>query len=1454
MANGVKNYKIVINGLQESINAVESLNKQLDALEQRINALQTKSINISGGGSASSRTSTKSQLSEEERLAKQIEQIDKKRQAYSKEIYQNYLAAKDVLKETVNDQKQIAASERLQANNYTYTMEGLKQKLADIKQVMQTSEIGSDMFQKYTKEANDLTNKLKELEQAYGQFGRNVGNYKSAAEGFKQLEIEVNGVVRSFANARQAYITLKNERDTMALMGQRETKEFKALDETVKTLASDIKDMSMSSTAMDNILDTMSSFSSMAGIGVGLTQLFGFDDTVFSDSMQKLTSLLLIVKSFETLAKQWQAGEGLFAKMFKPMSEWIDKWAEKKGEETARKYIEGLIKESGKSGDDLRQALATIGTEYEDSLISDMLLGKELSGEISTPEDYAKSFNELKETFAALTKEEKALMYVTEVLNVRVETFDGRIKKVFKFATSAVKLLGKALLTLGGIFTSLVISEALDIIVNFFKTLNSGKIISDRAEASMKALNREFEEQKNILSSNYLKGAITDEQYLTSIYEKQAEVLAQQIALLNDRSKKLEDRGVWGTGLFAQTKGVEFNGQRLDEESGAKLRSGYITQLKLVVNSIGEVEEEWKKCNEAIKEGKDYLDKWGTGIGSWFVTLKDTEEVMRGLGNIRLSDFIAQFGELNQKAKDNKISAEQYAEELAKLKKEMNSNEILNSVIANLDKYIPDEGVRETVQNIINEITRLDDAFNMTSPQQIHHWEQVRIDAMKDGWEKTKAQIKENERWEIVQEGKTAKQKALIQAKYHRQYLDALEKHNKEAVAKRKELDKQLQDADNQLIALRIENMKAGMDKEIAELENQRRLELQKLANDAKGNPYIKANEMSVEINKKYDQKILDAKRKWAFDMLRVYEDLANRIQQFNKSTFETEVGTASSNINDRTINQKQSVGYEYITPSNYDNSRNLEEYYKKILDIEKNAANKEAQIQQERLDKELEYNKKEEELRHARLIDENGGEYVQQLRAGLITQEQYNKLIEDEKLAHNARMNALDKEYAAQSNQVTTENLQTNQKLYSDYYGKIIEDIERDKSKIDEIMSKQPVTDKAGWGVVNISKTNSNYNTALSQYDELKNKIIQKQQELDAALKAKTISPEDFAIRKRDLDSEVKAIDEAVTVVRERQKELIANFIQSIQMYIQAATQSFNQIMQAVWQMEDNEFDDEQERLDKWNDELDKALDKQQNIIEQHKSSIESIEDELATSRGDRRQHLIDQLNAEIEAQRRAQAEEERIQREKERAEKKQEELDLKRRKAEYKRNLTQAIVNGAMAVTMAAINKWPIPAIPMMALAASTTAAQIAIMASNKPYAKGGVLEGKSHAEGGIPIPGTGIEVEGKEYVVRKKSTTPNIDLLDYINKSERKLSLDDFIKFYGGKVRKNVTSMSPGRKYADGGALPVINDSYSFDDRLLSAFERYAERPSVVSVVDINNRQSAVKNVRVLAGLSD
>ena len=81
MAN--KTYSIQINGLQESIKAVDALSASLESLEKKIKALEGKAVNVgskvsSGGGEKSS---SKAALSEEEKLERQNAQIDEKRVA-----------------------------------------------------------------------------------------------------------------------------------------------------------------------------------------------------------------------------------------------------------------------------------------------------------------------------------------------------------------------------------------------------------------------------------------------------------------------------------------------------------------------------------------------------------------------------------------------------------------------------------------------------------------------------------------------------------------------------------------------------------------------------------------------------------------------------------------------------------------------------------------------------------------------------------------------------------------------------------------------------------------------------------------------------------------------------------------------------------------------------------------------------------------------------------------------------------------------------------------------------------------------------------------------------------------------------------------------------------------------------------------------------------------------------
>lgn len=1365
-----KVYSIVINGVQESANAVESLNKQLSELENRIKALEKSSVKInassSGGGSTSS--GSKSSLNEEEKLAKQIEQIDTKRQAYSKEIYQNYLAAKDVLDETVKDQKQISAQERLQANNYTNTMAGMKQELKDLKIVMNGTDLGDDAFKQMSQRAGELTNKLKEIEQAYGQYGRNVGNYASA---FDKIRVSVGNTVREYDNYKKAVKELKQERFQLSQTLGQESEQYKEIDKALKQLESDYNDLNKSSKFMDNLLDTMQSFTALASVGQGVSALFGFDDNEIQKSIQKLVALQNVLKGIETIQLQMQRGEGL-------------------------------------------GALFAKGSSSVDNFVA------KLTG--------------AKVTMDGLTASSRA-------------------------ATVAVRGLSMALKGIGIGLLIALIPKVIDGITNIGKDMDSTAKQTKRLDEAFASLNSKFKDRNDLLASSYLRGEISDEQLLSKSYQEQSYYLGEQIQLLRERAALMNQQsegGFFSMKFFDSfTKGGGFTGERIN---GSKTVESYswlsdlIPQLSITVKNIKEVEDEFKKCQEAIRDTEDYFTKWGNGLGDWvnslFTTVADTDRVMTSLGNIRISEFVASFGEANQKFKDGKISAEEFAKEIGKLKSELNSSDVLRSVIANLDKYIPDEGVREAVNNIINQIIRLDDAFNMTSPEQIHHWMQVRIDAMAEGTEKIKAQIDADERYEIQQYGKTQEQINLIHAKYNRKRQDELKKYNEQAKEKAKKQANELEAVERELNAARIEMMKEGLDKQLAQLEEERRQRLQK----AKDNG-IRVGELTVAINNLYDKKVADAKKKWAADILKTYQDLYQNIQQINRSTFSMEVENAQTKVENRSTQQKQDVGYSMIDESNFDDSKNLEEYYKKVLEIEKKASEDQAKIQQERLDKELEYNKQAEKLRHQRLVDASNGEYKKQLEAGLITQEQYDKLIEAEKEAHNARMNALDVEYATKSTQVVQNQNSEQQRLYNEYYTNLINDIRKDKERIDEVTRETPKQND--WGFVNYGMSNDAYNKAIQQYENLKNEIVRKKQELKMALKSKTITAADFSMRIGELKKLLKELDRTSEEYKKAQKDLLVAQVGQIMEYVQKVIQSVQDIFSAVWDSEDITFEKEQDKIDKLNEELDKKLDEQQEIIQQHKDNINSIEDELATARGDRRQHLIDQINTEIEAQRAARAEEKRIQKEKEAAEKRQEALEKKRKKAEYQRNIAQIILNGAMSVSMAAVNYYPVPAIPMMALAAATTAAQLAIAMSNKPYAKGGqldggVAQGNRHRDGGIKVLGGRAEIEGGEYITNRLTTSKNIDLLDYINSKKKKIDINDLMDFYSSTPRKTIRAVRT--KFEDGGYLPTIPNALDVRDQLQNVVVNQDNRPIYVSVVDINNKQEDVRRVQTLAGL--
>ena len=380
--------------------------------------------------------------------------------------------------------------------------------------------------------------------------------------------------------------------------------------------------------------------------------------------------------------------------------------------------------------------------------------------------------------------------------------------------------------------------------------------------------------------------------------------------------------------------------------------------------------------------------------------------------------------------------------------------------------------------------------------------------------------------------------------------------------------------------------------------------------------------------------------------------------------------------------------------------------------------------------------------------------------------------------------------------------------------------------------------------GIIDYTSTKKNLEKAKSEYIKIMEELSKERQNLQESFDKKQISFGDFRQAKKELDSLEKDVLEAQRNIAQELDQLVTTVIQSITQFVGQYVTVLGDLWSTYNDLQMMRIEQEQDRLEKEYEMLEDAYNKQEELTKKHTDKLSDIEDELKTSRGDRRAHLVEQLNAEREAMLASLQEEQKIEKKKEQNEKKQEALEKKRNEQEKKNKIVTATINAYTAMTNAlAVQPWFV-GLALSAVALAMGLAQVAQIKKQK-YAKGGLLKGASHQRGGIPVGMTGIEVEGNEYVVNKKSTEKNLPLIDYINSSNKRLTKDDLIRFYdSGKQNVNRTAKS---KFANAGILPNINMPTSQNEIVITD-----DRPVVVQVVDIVNKADNYRQVQVLAGL--
>lgn len=468
--------------------------------------------------------------------------------------------------------------------------------------------------------------------------------------------------------------------------------------------------------------------------------------------------------------------------------------------------------------------------------------------------------------------------------------------------------------------------------------------------------------------------------------------------------------------------------------------------------------------------------------------------------------------------------------------------------------------------------------------------------------------------------------------------------------------------------------------------------------------------------------------------------------------------------------------------------------------------------------------------------------------------------VVENDLNRHNDRIKAInderrkaeeqaDKEYRSKlekADEKFNDRILNMTKTKSDY---MIQEIKTMVTAADEVVNNHGEV-RNSWGIIDLGKTKNNLKYAKEMYTKAFDEIRDEQKKLIEDLQNGDISFGDFTSANNELNEEAKYVKGKLKEIESDSKDSIGKFIDSINTYIQAIGQGIQDVLSQVWENQDAAYDKEIENLDKWIDKYEEKLQEQKDLTQEYANNINSIEDELATARGDRREKLIDDLNAQMAAQRASLAQQKMIENEKKKEGDKKEQLELQQRKKEKERAVISAIISTALATANGLATQPFVPVgIAMGALAGTLGAVQIALIKSQK-YANGGVIQGKSHSQGGVKVLGGRAEVEGGEFITNKQSTSANLDILEFINSKKRRVDLNDLVTFYSSK--KALPKPMAKTKFANGGEIPSLRTDLDINDKLITMFEEFGRRPSVVSVVDIIKAQDKVNKVRTLAGV--
>ena len=1585
MAN-TRTYSIVINGVEQSVKAVDSLLTKLDALDQRIQKLQKLNLDLAqnqGGTSGSNDSASKSKYDaakSEAAAQKEVADAIALQNSENQKALQLLVKKKQETKEQVNIQKQIAQGIRDESGAYANTLQGQRAMLSDLKKQLANTDLNSDDWVTLRDRVAEVNDKVKEMEESFGVFQRNVGNYKSAAEGFQGFSVAVGETTRNFGSLREAAKTLKNEMmgiDTTTAEGRAQ---FDAYEQALHDVSiaqdqmADAADRAASSSkGLHDTLEMMEGLTAVAGVGQGISSLFGLDDSGLGEQITKLQSLMTIMQSIKTLQDQMErgvGGGGWIAKLWKGLDHPIASLKKlSAGLKTAKTDMAavGTAGTAGAAGMTAFSVATTTATVAVKAFAKATVLLFVLQLVVEAVDLLIEGFKKLGQWLFSSGDDSEATARAIENVGIAAENSTDALdaynnqleRKVQIGALTEAEAFEEAMRKMNQ-----TLGENIHLLVEWYNNLDDDKgarglSLTKTADDAIDNLNRVKEgfEQLDKSSEDYEEKlkihGMNIAREMAEMGMQSREELAKFIEALNSDSFGRTALDKMMADLPEESR-QSFQSILDNFYSMADQMANRAAQLQnQVQNAFANLEMQWlndfdkataihQKWEKERQKYRDWYNTWGSGLGTY-----QLQQAMKYIDDEEAKDIKA------LKDSENKKTGIVNSGGRARVKATKAHGSARVSVAKNTANLL--EQIEKRIQN-------------------------DKIQTMREGLGKTLAQLDLERRNRIEQAEQTRKELGKnnkdAEEKYQRELLSIQNLYSKKEFDIKKDwLDKwnnyqeqvedQLEQRRRTNVQLNLEykgNMDANwLDEQTMVVEQAAITNIVRLIESA--DERIKVIIKNNDIKKLLDKYLVNPTEEEFYRIIEIidgaldaldenysfedyfqimdtkdYYEILRRIGEVEKEMRGLE--DAMYEINSlEVVSEEQSAKLDELLDkynelheeiSDLYNSFDISKmalsnpyylfdewkvYYDQLYNVQKNYAEKakalkleeigfeqknaiadenkdyektykdiEKQYEDHLKDIREEYDRHLEEMRalntkeikdasdYANKMKEEHGEeseeYANALAAYLemipdqmaLIKERHDKIEalekeRDDKLEeltrnHNSTIKTLEENADEQRLKVENDFIRESQTATANYYSGLLNEYQRFQNKFQNKVDNLQEKSKNGWGIINLKAYSKGITSLKADFSRMVEDIENEQKLLIVRLANGDISLGDFNSAYNELEDYKEQAKETLESLTKMGRNKIGEFIESINQYIQAVGQGAQELLSTVWDAQSAALDAQQEALEKANEELDKQLTKQEDITRKHADKINAIEDELSTARGDRRQHLIDALSAQISAQRASLAAEQRIQKQKEANEKKMEALEKKRKEAQRKQDIISATISAALATVNGLATQPFVPTgIAMGSLAAALGAAQVSIIAS-KHYANGGLLEGPSHSHGGIPVGNTGIEVEGKEYIINKRTTQQNLDVLEFINSKKRRLNLADFIELYTSTGRRSVASVRS--RFANGGQIPELNTNTDWGGLINSVIVERDDRPIWVSVREIDNAQESVRRVQAMAGM--